>query len=256
MGRAAMTTSSWTREDLLPDTMPTFRAGVVACTPTILGYWSIGFASGAIGSGAGFSIQQIALLSGLLYAGSAQFLIYSLVAAGAGLAPIVLGVLLINMRYVLMSSYLAMFFGEKAFWEKLLGGLLLTDETFGVASEFAAREGGLPTPWLFGLNIAAYVNWIVANIAGALAASMFSPALAKGLNFSLTAMFIGLLLLAYFSSKHQWLDLFAALIAVLAVALSFGRIDINFGILIATLIAASVGAALYCGVQRFQDYLQ
>ena len=60
-----------------------FRRGVIACLPTIPGYWSIGFAAGAIGTLAGFSILETALLAGLLYTGSAQFLFYSLWAAGA-----------------------------------------------------------------------------------------------------------------------------------------------------------------------------
>ena len=40
-----------------------FRAGVAACFPTIPGYWSIGFAAGAIGTLSGFTTLQTALLA-------------------------------------------------------------------------------------------------------------------------------------------------------------------------------------------------
>lgn len=63
-----------------------FRAGIIACLPTIPGYWSIGFAAGAIGTLSGFTTAQTALLASALYAGSAQFLFYSLWATGAEVA--------------------------------------------------------------------------------------------------------------------------------------------------------------------------
>jgi predicted branched-subunit amino acid permease len=44
-----------------------FREGVIACLPTIPGYWSIGFAAGAIGTLSGFSTLQTALLASALY---------------------------------------------------------------------------------------------------------------------------------------------------------------------------------------------
>ena len=70
-----------------------FRQGVIACIPTLLGYWAIGFACGAIGAVSGFTTLQILCLSAFVYAGSAQFLFYSMASTGAGLAQIGLGVL-------------------------------------------------------------------------------------------------------------------------------------------------------------------
>ena len=87
-----------------------FREGVIACLPTIPGYWSIGFAAGAIGTLSGFSTLQTALLASALYAGSAQFLFYSLWATGAEIASVVLSILLVNLRYLLMSSAISIFF--------------------------------------------------------------------------------------------------------------------------------------------------
>ncbi len=49
----------------------TFLQGVKDCVPTLLGYWSIGFAAGVVERTAGLSLAEIALLCLLLYAGSA-----------------------------------------------------------------------------------------------------------------------------------------------------------------------------------------
>ncbi len=221
-----------------------FVDGVIACLPTILGYWSIGFAAGAIGSLAGFPIGTIALLAGLLYAGSAQFLYYSLAAAGAGPIAIVLGVLLINIRYLLMSSSLSSYFGGKRAIEKFVGGALLTDETFGVASQYAKAHGVLPLRWLLGLNLTAYVNWIVANLLGAWLADALPPRLTEGLGFSLTAMFIGLLVTGYFGSRQKVFECTAMGTAMIVVLASKAWLDINAAILAATVLAALVAASL------------
>ncbi|ECE0793432.1 branched-chain amino acid ABC transporter permease, partial [Salmonella enterica subsp. diarizonae] len=71
------------------DTAALFRGGVIACLPTIPDYWSIGFAAGAIGTLSGFTLWQTAFLATALYAGSAQFLFYSLWSAGAELTSVV-----------------------------------------------------------------------------------------------------------------------------------------------------------------------
>lgn len=221
--------------------MQSFCAGVIACAPTILGYWSIGFAAGAIGAISGYSLNEIALLAALLYAGSAQFMFYSLHASGAGPWAIVLTVLLVNIRYVLMSSYLSMFFRHKPFWEKLLAGCLLTDETFGIAAQEAKRGGAIRFFWLLGLNGAAYLNWIVANLAGAQLASSLPTSLTDGLNFSLTAMFIGLVLATYFASQSKSQELVTMIVAVTVIAAGQAWVDANVMVLVATLLAASAG---------------
>ena len=57
--------------------------------------------------------------------------------------------------------------------------------------EFARRYGKLPFAWLLGLNLAAWLNWVIANLTGALLAASLPERLTKGLSFSLAATFIG-----------------------------------------------------------------
>ncbi|PTE19567.1 branched-chain amino acid permease [Cereibacter changlensis JA139] len=221
-----------------------FQAGVIACLPTVLGYWSIGFAAGGIGTLSGFSVTEVALLAALLYAGSAQFLFYSLALANVGILAIVLGVLLVNARYLLMSSYLSRFFQNKRWGEKFLGGALLTDETFGVAAQRAKASGELPFRWLLGLNLTAYVNWIVANLAGAMLAHYLPEGMIDSLSFSLTAMFVGLLLLTYLASDTRSLELVAIAVAAGMVAILFHAAPANIVLLAATVVGALASALL------------
>ncbi|WPH23072.1 AzlC family ABC transporter permease [Variovorax paradoxus] len=224
--------------------MAQFTDGVKDCLPTILGYWSIGFAAGAIGSVSGFSILQIGALAALLYAGSAQFLFYSLHAAGAGMLSIVLGVLLINLRYVLMSSYMARYFTQAGTLQKLVGGALLTDETFGVAAQRGSRHGELPFAWLLGLNLTAWLNWIVANLAGAWLAAALPESVLEGLGFSLVSMFIGLLLMTWLASRTRLLEGVAIAASILIVLASARLVGVNLVILLATVGAATTATLL------------
>ena len=50
-----------------------FKEGVKASLPTALGYVSIGLACGVVGANSGLTPFQMGLMSLLVYAGSAQF---------------------------------------------------------------------------------------------------------------------------------------------------------------------------------------
>lgn len=230
-----------------------FRAGVRACLPTILGYWSIGFAAGSIGALSGYSFQEIGLLAGLLYAGSAQFLFYGLAAAGGGPIAIALAVLLINIRYLLMGSALSPYFKGHSTAQKLIGGALLTDETFAVAIRHATQFNHLPFRWLLGLDVSAWLNWVVANLTGAEVAGRLPSSYADGLGFSLTAMFIGLVLLNYFASKRRRQELIAIGVASGTSLALFHHIGPNLMIIMATIVGATVALMMSFSKIRRED---
>ncbi|RCL01149.1 MAG: Azaleucine resistance protein [Candidatus Tokpelaia sp. JSC085] len=222
-----------------------FRQGVIACVPTLLSYWAVGFACGAIGKVSGFSITEVTLLSMFLYAGSAQFLFYSLASTGADIAQITLAVAFINMRYLLINTYMSQFFNCFSPSEKLISGLMITDETFGVSSGYAKQhEGSLPFYWLLGLNLTAWFNWTVSTIVGCLFAAALPNWLRDGLGFSLIGMFAGLLLLSWFVSRTRILDIIVMAVAMLVIVFTHHAISFNIATIGATLIAATAGMFL------------
>lgn len=66
-----------------------FMQGVKDCVPTLLGYLSIGFAAGVIEMTAGLSLTETALISLILYAGSAQFIAAGMLASNGSAAAII-----------------------------------------------------------------------------------------------------------------------------------------------------------------------
>lgn len=88
----------------------TFKEGVNACVPTILGYAGIGLAAGVVGKSVGLSILEIGLMSIFIYAGSAQFIICGMLALHSPVSAIIFTTFLVNLRHFLMSMSVAPYF--------------------------------------------------------------------------------------------------------------------------------------------------
>ncbi|WP_156775929.1 AzlC family ABC transporter permease [Peribacillus muralis] len=215
--------------------------GVKDCVPTLLGYLSIGLAAGVVQKTAGLSIAEIALMSLILYAGSAQFIAAGMIAASSSPTAIIITILFVNMRHLLLSAALSPYFRHLSPLRNILVGSLLTDETFGVAINQTAKKNQINETWMHGLNVTAYLNWFLANIAGALLAQWISDPEKFGLEFALPAMFIGILVLSIIGRGKIKRDVAVAVIAVvIAVASSF-VLSSSMGIIVATIIASTIG---------------
>jgi predicted branched-subunit amino acid permease len=114
------------------------------------------------------------------------------------------------------------FFREHTTLQKIVSGLLLTDETFGVAVQQGSQQSKVRFAWMFGLNVAAWLNWILACVVGAWLAAALPPALMEGLSFSLVSMFIGLVLMLWFASRRKILETFSIAAAVIVTLFTAG----------------------------------
>lgn len=222
----------------------TFIQGVKDCIPTLLGYLSIGFAAGVVQKTAGLSIAEIALISVLLYAGSAQFIAAGMMAAGSSITSIIVTIFFVNLRHILLSAALSPYFRHLTPLKNMLVGSLLTDETFGVAINKTAKKKNISEKWMHGLNITAYLNWIAANIAGAFLGQWITNPEKFGLDFALPAMFIGLLVLLMLSREKIKLDIMVAIFAVvIAVGIS-SVFSSSMGVIAATILASTIGMVI------------
>ena len=171
-----------------------FTDGVRACLPTIMGYLGIGIAMGIVGKSAHLAIWQIFLMSTLVYAGSAQFILCGLLLLSAPLLSIVFTVFLVNLRHLLMSLSVAHYFKDDSLLNGMAIGTLLTDESYGVLMTTLAQEKKVSSNWMHGLNITAYLVWILSTVIGALLGNFIPDPTIFGFDFALTSMFLGLFL--------------------------------------------------------------
>ena len=221
----------------------TFRQGAKDCIPTLLGYISIGLAAGIVGVSSHLSVMEVALLSALVYAGAAQFIICALMVANSSISAIILTTFIVNLRHFLLSATIAPEFIKYSLLKNVGIGVLLTDESFGVSSSKIAKGEPINDRWMNGLNITAYVSWIIACTAGAIFGHMLSNPEAFGFDFALTAMFLALLVLQIESVLPSKLNHYLRLIlymAITMIVLSF-FVPSHVAVLISTIIVATIG---------------
>lgn len=193
-----------------------FKDGVYACIPTLLGYIGIGIAAGVVGKSANLSVLEITLLAIIVYAGAAQFIIAGLMIVATPISAIIFTVFLVNSRHFLMSMATAPAFRKSSLLNNIGIGSLLTDESFAVAINAMTNKVPVNAAWMHGLNLTAYITWILSCFLGALIGEWLPDPMQFGLDYALVAMFIGLLYLQLISDNSKSLK--NRLLAMLTVA--------------------------------------
>lgn len=190
----------------------TLRQGAAAAWPICLGYFPIGLALGVLAQKAGFPWWAVAMMSVMVFAGSAQFICVAMVAAGASLPSIILTTFIVNLRHILMSSALAAYLGGVNRKFLALYSYGITDESFAVnLSRF--RDGSWDRWQALVVNHMANSVWIIATICGTLA-GQFVPQGALGIDYALTGMFICLLVFQLQGRIYILTGLLAAIFSV------------------------------------------
>lgn len=220
-----------------------FLEGIKDCVPTLLGYMSIGFAFGIVGISSQLSIWEIALLSIFIYAGASQFIICALLVTGSPLSAIIFTTFIVNLRHLLLSLTLAPHFTRYSVKQNIGFGLLLTDESFGVAMNKLAQQGKLNNRWMHGLNITAYLCWIAACTLGGIFGNWISNPEALGLDFALSAMFAALLILSLQTVPKNKLTHRLSLVLYMFVAMFvlLHFVPSHVAVLLATVLVATIG---------------
>jgi len=223
--------------------LPSFSQGVKDCVPTLIGYISIGIAMGIVGAASNLSILEVALLSILVYAGAAQFIICALLVSGSPFSVIVFTTFIVNLRHFLLSMTIAPSFKNYSLLKNIGIGSLLTDESFGVAANKIAKREMINASWMNGLNLTAYFFWILSCTLGAVFGKWISNPEVLGLDFSLTAMFLALLVLQLESMEHSKLKFYLLLITyvVLSMLVLCMFMPSYIAILLSTIIVATIG---------------
>ncbi|WP_286925736.1 MULTISPECIES: AzlC family ABC transporter permease [Lysinibacillus] len=238
-----MTSTTELRNEATHSPNDSFIQGIKDCIPTLLGYISIGLAFGVVGSASGLSVLEIALLTILIYAGSAQFIFCALLLTNSPASAIIVTIFVVNLRHLLMSLTIAPHFTRYSMLRNVGFGTLLTDETFGVAVTKQMQTGKLYGKWMDGLNVTAYLFWILSCVAGAFLGQWVANPEKWGLDFALIAMFVALLVLQLSSIGKNKIMHYLMLIGYMIVimyGLSY-LVPSHVAVLLATVIVATIG---------------
>lgn len=225
----------------------TFKSGFKDVVPTLFGYIGVGLAMGIVANTSHLSVLAVLLMSLIVYAGSAQFIIISMLLAGSPISTIVLSTFLINSRMILMSMSIAQYFKKDSLLQNIALGSLLTDETFALSmNKINQTDHQLRPRWLHAANILAYLVWAAATVVGCLLGHLIADPNQFGLDFAVVGMFIGLLYLQIITDRSKTLKTQLLVVLFVAIAMFFLMrfFPGNIALLIATLLGCGFGMAV------------
>lgn len=156
--------------------------------PVACGYIILGMAFGILLNEAGYGPLWALASSLFVYAGSMQFVMVSLLAAGAPLYTVAVTTFLVNARHI--------FYGL-GFIEKYRGMgrrfpymvFSLTDETYSVLCSMDPPEGLDWNDCAFYASLLDHAYWVIGSVLGA-ALGQAIPVDLTGIDFSMTALFV------------------------------------------------------------------
>ncbi|MBX6375816.1 MAG: AzlC family ABC transporter permease [Acetobacteraceae bacterium] len=218
------------------------RRGLRAALPLVLGTFPFGLVVGVASNGKGLGLIEALLMSGLVFAGTAQLMVLELWAEPAPLLAAVFATFVVNLRMAPMSAALAAWFDRLRGWRLWVTLGLLTDQAFGLAS--TAQRNGIrrDAGYLFGIGLMLWLFWLISVGSGHFLADAVRLHRAHPLFFAPVAVFVALLVTLWRSPRQDaapW-----ALAAVVAVALARGAgLGPPWPLLAGTLAGAALAAA-------------
>lgn len=223
----------------------TFYKGFKDGLPIAFGYLSVAFAFGMLAVEKGFAFWTPLVISLTSFTGTGQFVGIDLISAGAAFAEVAFTILIVNLRYLLMSLSLSQKISPKMkVWQRLVVAFGNTDEIFAVSMQ---QQGMLEFRYMVGLILCSYTGWVSGTAIGAMASAILPMALRSALGIAIYAMFIAIIVPAAKTSKP------ITRVAVIALLMSclfswvpwLNQLSSGWIIIICGVVSSALGAYFY-----------
>jgi 4-azaleucine resistance transporter AzlC len=131
-------------------------------------------------------------MSGLVFAGTAQFIALGMWGTPVPAVTIILTTLIVNARHLLMGAALRPWFSSLSARKTYGSMLLLTDESWALSMRELVG-GSNDAAFLPGSGLALWLAWVAGTVVGHLAGAAIRNPAAWGLDFAFVAAFVALL---------------------------------------------------------------
>ncbi|MDI9470168.1 MAG: AzlC family ABC transporter permease [Bacillota bacterium] len=169
-----------------------FNQGLGLGLPIGLGYFAVALAFGLSAVGAGFTPLVATLISLTNLSGAGQFAGVQVVGAGGSWIELISTVLIINLRYILMSLALQQKLPARlSLWQRIVIGYGVTDEIFAVA---IAPSSVISWRWFLGLLTLPVLGWTGGTTVGAVLGEILPANIVAALGIALYCMFIAIVI--------------------------------------------------------------
>jgi 4-azaleucine resistance transporter AzlC len=219
-----------------------FISGAKATFPLIVGAIPFGIIFGTLAEPSGLSAAGALAMSIIVFAGSSQFIVLGLLAAGAALPVIIATTFVVNLRHILYAANLVPKVRHLPQRWRILMAFGLTDETFAaVSSRYLKQDDISEAHWFYlGSFCAMYGNWVLCTAIGVALGEIFPDMTQWGLDFAMSVTFIGMVV-PYLKNKPMW----AAVIVAGSMAIATAALPHKLGLIIAALSGVAVGLSLH-----------
>ncbi|GCE31883.1 branched-chain amino acid ABC transporter permease [Dictyobacter alpinus] len=200
----------------------------------------------ALGAGIPAVIAQA--MSFIVFAGSAQFIIAQLVAAGTPALVVVVTAVVVNIRHMLYSASLAGQVHKLGWRWKIVLAYLLTDEAYAVTIQRYQRPEAEPDYkhwYFFGAGLTLWTGWQLSTAVGVFLGAQI-PA-SWSLDFASTLTFIALVVPALKDRANT-----AAAVAAGMAALVFVALPLKLSIVAAVFIGIAVGLLMETRRKKYE----
>lgn len=168
------------------------RAGARRTIPLALSTLAVGMVFGVAARQVGLSLAEALLMSGLVSAGTSQFVALGLWAAPLPVLPLIVTTLVVNLRHVLMGAALRPWLRGLPAPLLYFAAFFMDDESWALSMRESAA-GGRDRAFLVGSGVTLFASWFVATALGYLLGAVLPDTVRQGLDFVFTAAFVALL---------------------------------------------------------------
>lgn len=222
-----------------------YKNGFIKGIPIGIGYLPVSFTFGLMAAESGLPIWLVIFTSLSNVTSAGQFAGVNLIMAGAGYMEIAITTLVINLRYMLMSLALSQKLEQKIpLWKRMIFGFGITDEVFAIAS---TEINKITAEYMFGLIGAPIFGWTIGTALGACVSGILPSALQDAMGIALYTMFIAIIVPPAKKAKPIFIVILISVLltCILKYISWFQFISSGFQTILATVITAGIGAALF-----------
>lgn len=179
-------------EEKIQTTAQVFRQGIRDGVPIGLGYFAVSFALGVKAAEAGLNAAQGFLASILCNASAGEKAGIDVIAGQAGLWMMVLMTVVVNARYLLMSTAMSQRMDPNGgLIHRFCMSMYITDELFAIT---IARPGCLEPFYLYGAALVASPCWAAGTALGCVVGDLMPPWAVSALSVALYGMFLAVII--------------------------------------------------------------
>lgn len=215
-----------------------FWLGVRMFLPVAISIAAYGVVWGVLAGQAGLSVLEVALMSGLVFAGASQFVALDMWSLGnLPILSIIIAAGIVNLRMLLMSATLRPLVGHLSLPKQLGAVFFVSDEQWAMTMA-QMQKGGGTVAFLLGTGVLSWFAWMGSTLCGRVLGAFIDDPTKYGLDFAFTATFLALLL-------GMWRgrgDLIPWIVGALAAILTSRLIEGNWYIIVGGLVGSFAGA--------------